>query len=147
MAAAFDKRRAGLGALLKNHLATVAPRFYDEGFISDEDREQAMDETTNKSERAEYLVAAIGRKITANNVPLKDFLAILREFGIGYLYVKIMEREAGRPQTTPIIIEAASLGSGSQNVRKPQFGKQRESDKVHVRVIQEVKAPAQPERR
>ena len=98
MAAAYHKRRAGLSAILKNHLATVAPRLYSEGVISSQDCEVAIDGKANKRERANGLVVAIGKKIKTDEKVLKDVLRILREIGVGRLYVAIMEAAAQRPQ-------------------------------------------------
>ena len=95
--AAYYKRRAGLSAILKNHLATVAPRLHSEGVISNEDCEIAVDETASKRERADSLVAAIGKKIKTDEKALQDVLRILQEAGVGRLYVAIMEGAMQRP--------------------------------------------------
>ena len=94
----FLKRRAGLSAILKNHLVKLAPQLHNEGFISKTESEAAMDASSNKRERAEALVEAIGRKIKADEPLLREFLRVLRETGIAHIYVKIMEREAKNTQ-------------------------------------------------
>ena len=94
MAAPFFKRRAGLIAILKNHVATVAPKFCDIGLITKTESEAAMnEETNNRRERAEALVAAIGREIKSDESQLRSFLRILRETRVGHTYVTIMEHE------------------------------------------------------
>ena len=95
--AAYYKRRAGLSAILKNHLATVAPRLHSEGMITNKDREIAVDDKVSKRERADDLVEAIGKKIKMDEKVLQDVLRILQEVGVGRLYVAIMERAMERP--------------------------------------------------
>ena len=98
MAAAFQKRRAGLVAILKHSLATMAPALYNEGLISDKDRETAMDDSVSKRERAESLVAVLETKIQVDEGVLKEFLKILREVGVGHTYVVIVENDLRNPQ-------------------------------------------------
>ena len=102
MAAAFQKRRAGLVAILKHSLPTMAPTLYNNGFISDRERETAMDDSVSKRERAESLVATLETKIQTNEEELKEFLKILREAGVGHTYVVIMENELGNPQRSSV---------------------------------------------
>ena len=94
MAAPFFKRRAGLIAILKNNLGTVAPKLCNIGLITKTENEVATDYNSNRRERAEALVAAIGRKIKTDESQLRAFLGILRETRVGHIYVTIMEREA-----------------------------------------------------
>ena len=103
MAAAFQKRRAGLVAILKHSLATVAPVLYNKGLISDKDRETAMNDSVSKRERAESLVAMLGNEIQANQEALKEFLSILQEAGVGHTYVVIMENELRNPQRSSVV--------------------------------------------
>ena len=98
MAAAFQKRRAGLVAILKHSLATMAPALYDKGLISDKERETAMEDSQSKRERAESLVATLETKIQVNEEALKEFLKILREAGVGHTYVVIIENDLRNPQ-------------------------------------------------
>lgn len=98
MAAAFQKRRAGLVAILKHSLATMAPALYNEGLISDKDRETAMDDSVSKRERAESLVATLETKIQVDEEVLKEFLKVLREVGVGHTYVVIVENDLCNPQ-------------------------------------------------
>jgi hypothetical protein len=104
MAAAFQKRRAGLVAILKHSLATMAPVLYNKGLISDKDRETAMDDSVSKRERAECLVASLETNIQVNEEVLKEFLKILREVGVGHTYVVIMENELRNPQRSSLIM-------------------------------------------
>lgn len=93
MAAPFLKRRAGLIAVLKNNLGIVAPKLCNIGLITKTESEAATNDKTNRRERAEALVAAIGRKIQTDELQLKAFLGILRETRVGHIYVTIIERE------------------------------------------------------
>ena len=102
MAAAFQKRRAGLVAILKHSLATMAPALYNEGLISDKDRETAMDDSVSKRERAESLVAVLETKIQVDEGVLKEFLKILREVGVGHTYVVIVENDLRNPQRVAV---------------------------------------------
>ena len=102
MAAAFQKRRAGLVAILKHSLATMAPALYNEGLISDKDRETAMDDSVSKRERAESLVAVLETKIQDDEEVLKEFLKILREVGVGHTYVVIVENDLRNPQRVAV---------------------------------------------
>ena len=111
MAASYHKRRAGLSALLKNKLATLVPTLHAKGLISDRERDKAMDVAKSQRERADSLVAAIGRKIKTNETLLKDFLSILREVGIGHMYVRIMEREAQRPERSAATVTSTTSSS------------------------------------
>ena len=102
MAAAFQKRRAGLVAIFKHSLATMAPVLYNKGLISDKEKDTAMDDSVSKRERAESLVATLETKIVANEEVLKEFLKILREVGVGHTYVVIMENELHNPQRSSV---------------------------------------------
>ena len=102
MAAAFQKRRAGLAAILKHSLPTMAPPLYNNGLISDKERETVMDDSVSKRERAESLVATLETKIQTNEEELKEFLKILREAGVGHTYVVIMENELSNPQRSSV---------------------------------------------
>lgn len=103
MAAAFQKRRAGLVAILKHSLTTMAPVLCNKGLISDKERDTAMDDSVSKRERAENLVAMLETKVQTNEEVLKEFLKILREAGVGHTYVVIMENELCNPQRSNVV--------------------------------------------
>ena len=118
MAAAFQKRRAGLVAILKHSLATMAPALYDKGLISDKERETAMEDSQSKRERAESLVATLETKIQVNEEALKEFLKILREAGVGHTYVVIIENDLRNPQRSSAV--SVRIDTQTQNSTTPE---------------------------
>lgn len=136
MAAAFQKRRAGLVAIMKHSLATMAPLLYNKGLISDKERETSTDASVSKRERAESLVATLERKVQANEeAVLKEFLSLLREAGVGHTYVVIMENELRNPQRSSVAVSIRKptthvLTESKGSEKYTAFSKQRQEAEI-----------------
>ena len=139
MAEAFQKRRAGLVAILKHSLTTIAPVLYNKGLLTDKEREAAMDESASKWERAEGLVYGLGTKIQRNEKTLKEFLEILQEERVAHTYVVIMNNELCRLQRERV-----------ESVRKNAEAAEAKSDEDHPskrRIVQTDSLEPEPSRR
>ena len=139
MAASFNKRRVGLCAYLKNHLAIIVPMFHKEGLISDKESREALDDSTSISKRADNLVAVIGSKIETNEELLKDVLRILREAKIAHTFVAIIEDELHNSQRSG----STTATNKDQPVATDQ---NKESQPGHTLVTQEVEVPLEHNR-
>lgn len=140
MAEAFQKRRAGLVAILKHSLTTMAPVLYNKGLLTDKEREAAMDESASKWERAEGLVSGLGTKIQRNEKTLKEFLEILQEARVAHTYVVIMNNELGSLQRERV----------NESVRKNAEAAEAKSDEDHPskwRIVQTDSLEPEPSRR